>query len=102
MAASCNKNMNVSESKEHEESDHLEEEVNEEDHTNDNNGEVKTKKKKKKNKKKCATVSVVVNGEDPNHVKTNGELGQEEKDDEDAAESSLSRTIFYQLLALNL
>nr|CAH0110299.1 unnamed protein product [Daphnia galeata] len=89
MAASLKKNMNVKESKELEDSDHLEEE-NGENQANENNGEVKTKKKKKKNKKKSTTASTEVNGQDPNHVgndvKTKEEIGQDEKDDEDAVE----------------
>jgi hypothetical protein len=96
MAASLKKNMNVKESKELEDSDHLEEE-NGENQANENNGEVKTKKKKKKNKKKSTTASTEVNGQDPNHVgndvKTKEEIGQDEKDDEDAVEGNLFKQL---------
>ncbi|XP_046442667.1 methionine aminopeptidase 2-like [Daphnia pulex] len=90
MAASLKKNMKVSESKEQDDSDHLEDE-NGENLPNENNGEVKTKKKKKKNKKKPTPASTEVNGQDTNHVeneitKTKEDLGQDEKDDEDAVE----------------
>lgn len=98
--------MNVSESKDHEESDHLEEEVNGETHANENDGEVKAKKKKKKNKKKSTTATAVANDEDTNHVgdelvRARGELGQEEKDDEDAAEGNLINP-FLLTLAISL
>lgn len=85
--------MKVSESKEQDDSDHLEDE-NGENLPNENNGEVKTKKKKKKNKKKPTPASTEVNGQDTNHVenvttKTKEDLGQDEKDDdEDAVEGN--------------
>jgi hypothetical protein len=92
MAASLKKNMKVSESKEQDDLDHLEDE-NGENLPNENNGEVKTKKKKKKNKKKPTPASTEVNGQDTNHVeneitKTKEDLGQDEKDDEDAVEGN--------------